>query len=178
MARQPIAYAGTTIEATKSAMELIALLVAHRAEQTNVEWGPDGQPTSVSFILQDAKLGRVPVRLEARVDEVTRLLLKEKPYNGYRGVPSARAYEEKLRAQARRIVWRHLRDLVEQQLIAVKIGQYSLIETFMSNVQIRTPDGESTLGPWMQAAIQAGGFNQDKQGRLLLSPPAEDNEAK
>lgn len=171
MPRQPIAYAGTTIEATKSATEIIALLVAHRAEQTSIEW-ENGQPTCVSFVLTDAQLGRVPIRLEARVDAVTRLLLKEKPYNSYRGVPNAREYEVKLRAQARRIVWRHLRDLIEQQLIAVKIGQYTLVETFMHGVQIRTPEGESTLGPWMQAAIQAGGFNQDKAGRLMLPAAA------
>jgi hypothetical protein len=43
MARQPIKYAGTEIEAIKSATEIMSLLVRYGGEQTTFRWEA-GQP--------------------------------------------------------------------------------------------------------------------------------------
>lgn len=170
MAKQPIAYWGTEIAASRSATEILALLVEYRAEQTGVEWDEKGEPTAVTFTLRDPELGRIPVRLDARVEEVTKLLLEQKPYNANYRYPE-REHAGRLREQARRVVWRHLRDLVEQQLLAVRIGQYRFVDVFLHGVQVRTPTGSDTLGRWMHEAIKTGGFNADPSGRLLLAPP-------
>lgn len=154
MSKQPVKYWETTIDATKSASEIMHLIVKYGGERTSIDW-EGGQPVGISFIIKDADLGSVPVRLQARTDNVFRLLQRKVKWSG-RG--SRADHEANLRARAQRIVWRHLKDLIEQQLLAVEIGQYGITDVFMSGLVIVDRSGqESTMGQLVRShADQVG----------------------
>ena len=169
MAAQPIKYWSTEIDATKSASELMALLVQYGATSTSIEWDGLGQPTGISFKIMDPRRGLLPVRLRARTDAVVELLRRQVQFK--RG--NRQEWEQGLRARATRIIWRHLRDLVEQQMLAIRIGQYELAEMFMHGVEVQTPDGrKGTLGEWVTTALVSGAVGRVDSGALLLPPAA------
>lgn len=154
MSKQPVKYWSTEIDAAKTASEIVSLIVRYGGERTSIDW-TDGQPAAVTFIIRDRELGSIPVHIPARIDNVERLLLERVPWSG-RGEESE--YRQKLRERALRIVWRHLKDLIEQQLLAVEIGQYTLTDVFMTGVLVSAPDGgETTIGALVRShADQVG----------------------
>ncbi len=169
---QPIKYWDTEIDAVQSASEVMALLVRYGASQTSIDWD-NGQPTGITFVIHDKKRGNLPIRLPARVDAVVALLKKEKPFT--RG--DSAEYEQRLHARARRVIWRHLKDLVEQQMLAVRIGQFELVEMFFHGVEVRTIEGTRTMGAWMSQALEAGNlFQRDERGTLMLPAPPREGE--
>lgn len=159
MARQPIKYWETKVTAAKSASEVLDLLVRYKAERTTIEWDGAGNPLAVAFAIRDAQAGVIPVRLVARTADVKAALRKMGKY-------------PKDEDHVRRIAWRHLRDLIEQQLLSVHLGMSSLVETFFANVQVGQGAGVSTLGEWVSVALQSGQVPRDIGGALML-PPAQ-----
>lgn len=162
MAAQKIKYQGTTVEATKSAQELCGLVQKYGGTRFEMQW-KDGILTGVRFALKHAKLGEIPVRLEARTQRIEQILS--------RVIWAA----DKRRAQAYRIAWRQLKDFVEQQLLAIETGLFPVHEVFMAQVETRDPvSGELvTMGDLLErhAAIAPGGGI-----RLLPAPPTLDAE--
>lgn len=157
MASQPVKYWSTEIAADKTASEIVSLIVRYGGERTSIDWR-DGQPASVTFIIRDREIGAIPVHIPARIDNVERLLLDRVPWSG-RGDEAD--YRQKMRERALRIVWRHLRDLVEQQLLAVEIGQYTLTDVFMTGVLVSDADGrETTMGQLVRAHADRVGILQ------------------
>jgi hypothetical protein len=131
---QAIKYETTTIEAVKTAGELVSLIVKYGGRRTSIEWDESGQPTGIAFEIEDRSARRlIPVRLTARTERVREKLEGARPYT-HRSRGTRQQWAEKLQEQAHRIVWRHLKDLVEQQLLAVEIGQYDLAEVFLHGV--------------------------------------------
>lgn len=157
MAKQPIKYWSTDVAPARSASQLLDLLVQYGAERTSVEWDSNRQPTAIAFAIRDPKHGLIPVRIAARIDDVIEAVRKMK---------GVRIDREK----ARRIAWRHLKDLVEQQLVSVSLGMNTLTETFFANVQIGAGSGEQTLGEWVNAALGTGQVPREIDGRLQLPP--------
>lgn len=141
---EAIKYETTTIPARRTAGEIMELLAEYGARHVSLEYDSEGEPAAVSFAIHDPKLGQlVPVHLRARTEAVARRLLEVRPWNSRRRAAIRAEYEREIRAQAHRIVWRHLKDLIEQQLLAVRIGQYELTDVFMHGLMLQ--DG-STVG--------------------------------
>lgn len=155
MAKQPIKYWKTTVEAAKTAAELQTILVHAGATSTATEW-KEGVPTALTFTIPDARRGPLPIRLEARAEQVVQAVRKKRP-----GAPGLSI------EQAHRIAWRHLRDLTEQQLLAVQLGQQDLAEAFLAAVVVN----DSTLGKWLTLALESGETPRGTDGRLLLPAP-------
>lgn len=160
---QPIKYWDTDVPAARTASQLMDLLVKYKAERTMIEWDENAQPTAVMFAIRDAKLGVIPVRIKARVDEVAIAVRK------ITGRPVDRA-------RAQRIAWRHLKDLVEQQLFGVSLGQMTMAETFFSNMLLAPQTGVETMGEYMQAALATGQMPRAIDGTLMLPPTTRANE--
>lgn len=140
---QPIKYWSTTVPASKTAAQIQTMLREYGALSVTLHYDREGEPTGVSFVIHDEKLARdVPVHLEARVDAVYRLLEERKGYTKYSQL-SPEEHETKQRARAQRIIWRHLKDLIEQQLVAVEIGAFELTDVFLAGVVTR---GGETFG--------------------------------
>lgn len=149
---QAIKYESTSIDAVRTASEIVGLIVKYGGTRTTIEWD-GGQPTGISFEIEDRTHRRtIPVRLEARTERVYQMLVKARPWTS-RSRASRTDYEGKQREQATRIVWRHLKDLIEQQLLAVEIGQYYLAEVFLHGVVL---DTGMTVGETMAQYAQVG----------------------
>ena len=93
---QPIKYWDTEIDATKSAGEVMALLVRYGASRTSIEWDSFGEPTGIHFVIEDKRRGTLPIRLEARTEDVLRLILKERPFKQ----GNREDYEARMRSRA------------------------------------------------------------------------------
>jgi fucose 4-O-acetylase-like acetyltransferase len=80
--------------------------------------------------------------------------MKEEPYNSYRRCSQAE-YEQRQREKALRIIWRHLKDLIEQQLLAVQIGQYALTDMFLHGIMFKTGGRVWTIGQMVRESAAA-----------------------
>jgi hypothetical protein len=146
MHKKGVKYFDTTIKAAISANEIVSMIVEYGGTRTSIDWDEEGNPSGIAFIAPDPKLGLVPIQLRANVDAVHKRLLQLHPYS-LRRKGTRTEYEKGLRDQAHRIIWRHLKDLIEQQLLAVYIGQFSLTDTFMQGVVVSDERGQPvTIG--------------------------------
>lgn len=148
---QPIKYWSTEVTAAKSASEILGILVHYRAQSTTVEWDSMKQPVSVRFVVVDGAHGNIPVIVRPRIEDV-RLAVRK----------AGKTCDTE---RARRIAWRHLKDLIEQQMLSVFLGMHSMVEAFFANVEV---DGDQTLGSWVTAALASGQVPRSKTGALLL----------
>lgn len=167
---QSIKYESTTIDPTQSAAEIAALVQKYGGSRFEMMWDEFARLVGIRFAIRHERLGEVPVRLMAQIENVTAYVLAAKPWNR-RMRRRAEQYKADVRAQAYRIAWRQLRDFVEQSLLAVETGLFPLHEAFMA--QIETPDpatGESiTVGELFErhAVLESSGL------RLLQAPVVE-----
>lgn len=147
MAKQPVKYWDTQVSAAKSVGQVQDLIVKYGGHQTSIQW-KDGLPLAIGFVIHDAKLGRdIPVFLEARVGALKALILKRQPYQ-HSMRRTRDQYEREVNERALKIIWRHLKDLIEQQLIAVELGSQELTDVFMPHLMLRS--GE-TVGQALRA---------------------------
>src|SRR5882762_922141 len=106
----PILNYTTEIEAVKTIGEITSLLVRKGARSISNHFREDGSIEAVEFVMA---VGGVPVRFQLPSNSagVTRVMLKEKPFNPtYHGWGKKDQYEAKIRAQAERVAWRILKD--------------------------------------------------------------------
>ena len=122
-----------------------------------LRWDAEGRLEGVAFTIVDQRYGGiVPVRLDAPTAEIETILEASRLFRN----PTIRE------TQAQRIAWRHLRDLVEQLLMAVRVGLYSVAEAFMANVVIETDEGSETMGQYVSRMKPQLG----SEGLRLLGP--------
>jgi hypothetical protein len=143
MARK-IKYETTTIAPEDSAAQIGKLVSNYGARQFSQHWAPSGFLEGVTFLLVDHRYGGiVPIRLQAQTDAILEILESGRK----------RPARVDLELQAQRIAWRQLKDLVEQLLLAARTGLFSVVDAFMANVVIETPDGDSeTVGEFFARA--------------------------
>lgn len=134
-------FMGTTkIEATKTATEIIEVLVASGARQIATDYGEKGNITGLRFVIaigSGARAFSLPVRTEALLKHV-----------------------RNDRAQAERVGWRQLLRWTQAQLAMIEIGMVKAEEVY-APYMIATPDGR-TLFQWisdggMKAIAAPGG---------------------
>lgn len=125
---QAIKYQDTIVPAERSADSISTLVRKYGAADFTRSWDELGNLTGIRFTLR-TEMGDVPIRIEARTDTILGILR-----GAYRRVPVS-----ELQARAHRIAWRHLHDLTEQLLLAVKLGLKSVGGAFADGVEVMDP---------------------------------------
>ena len=134
MARQVIKYQTTTVDAVKSAGQIQGLVQRYGGTRCEIRWDNEGRVTGVRFAIRHDRFGEVPVRLRARTKTIEDVLWSKTSMG-----------RDRCAAQAHRIAWRQLRDVVEQLLFAVDTGLFLPHEAFMSSVETEDPETGETL---------------------------------
>lgn len=132
---QSIKYQSTDINPAKSVSQIGELVRRYGGSRFEQLWSEEGEITGIRFSIRHKQIGELPVYMTARTGEIERILTA----SGYAVGRSFEQQEErprKVAAQARRISWRHLKDLTEQLLLAVELGLRSLPSAFMSDVEV------------------------------------------
>lgn len=161
MTRQSIKYESTTVEAASSVSELSDLIRGYGGSRFEQIWAEDGSVGGVRFAVRHPSLGEVPVAISARTVTIEGILREAGKWRSY---PAAER-EVLVRAQAERIAWRHLKDLTEQLLLAVRLGLKTLPEAFLSDVEVYDPaSGDKTS----MAALLESRSRRDGGGPLEL----------
>jgi hypothetical protein len=169
MSKQVIKYQTTTVDHDTSISEIAALVRRYGGTRFEQQWDKYGRPTGIRFAIQQAELGEIPVKLTAQTDTIHEILHKAGVFG--RVYPNA-ARQERLQEQAARIAWRHMKDLVEQLLLAVQLGLKTLSAAFMSDVEVwDEASGETvTMAEFVGRYAVAGRSNQ--RGISLQPPPS------
>lgn len=158
---QAIKYQKTTISAEQSVAQLTALIAKYGASSFEQRWDGEGQLVAVRFSLRTS-LGGAPgfmsVQLRARTDRIYWLLRQSGDFS-----------EERARAQAYRIAWRHLKDLSEQLLLAVTLGLKDVGAAFMDSVEVLDPETGATVTMADLFAARASLVGDGRGVRLLPS---------
>lgn len=116
----PILNYTTTIDARKTALEVLGILADAGVRSVNLEYGPDRSPAAITF--QVEVHGQfMSFRLPSRWEGVHKLL-KEDPR-------AERRYRTE--EQAKRVAWRIVKDWVEAQVAIIQAGAAELAEVFL-----------------------------------------------
>lgn len=167
---QAIKYENTTVDPSVSAMQIGQLVQRYGGSRFEMQWNDRGRLIGVRFAIRHDRLGEVPVRLMASIENVEGLIRERRPYSSRMRKTRAQ-WAEWCADVAYRVAWRQLKDFVEQALLAVETGLFPLHEAFMA--QVETPDPETgepiTVGELFgrHAVLESSGL------RLLPSPVVE-----
>lgn len=134
---QTIKYQSTAIEASKTIAELSELIRKYGGSRFEQIWSDDGRVSGVRFAIRHPDVGELPVVLTQRTGEIERLLREA----GYKKTAPPEAVIE----QAERIAWRHTKDLAEQLLLSVSLGQRSLAAAFMADIEAWDDQEQETV---------------------------------
>ena len=137
----PLKNYTTEMSAAKSIGEIQGKLVAHGASAIMINYGPDREPTSLSFMIQHIH-GELPFRLPANVKKVEAILLNMRARPPETWQADYARVMERIHKQAARVAWRILKDWVDAQLAIVETEMVTLEQVFLAYLQIT---GEQTL---------------------------------
>ena len=126
----PLKNYTTEVSARKSIAEIQSKLVDHGATSMIIDYGPDKEPVSLSFIVPTSQ-GNLPFRLPAKAEEVEKILLGMR-----RRVPETWHYDydrvmDKIRKQAARVAWRIIRDWIDAQLAIIETEMVTIDQVFL-----------------------------------------------
>lgn len=167
---QAVKYQSTTVKVDKTLGELGELIRNYGGSRFEQIWNDDGGTMGIRFAIRHPQIGELPVTMTQKTGEIERILRA----NGYKKSASSK----EVREQAERIAWRHTKDLTEQLLLAVKLGQRSLPGAFMADIEVSDGSSEAsvTLEEWFssRAAISAGGRVELLQSDNVIALPEAD----
>jgi hypothetical protein len=144
----------TTIDPTKTLGEIQRILAARGAKQIMTDYGVDGSPVGLSFLVPTA-FGDRAFRLPANAEAVHKVLIAQHRKGK---VDRRHATPD----QAARTAWRIVKDWVEAQMAIIESGMVTIDEVFL---------------PYMVAGPNRATVYQVMQQRHLALPsPAEDAE--
>lgn len=123
----------TTVEAAKTAEEILRILIAHGARSIRIDYGHDGSVEALAFKVVTAT-GEPAFRLPVDADAVLKVLDSQ-----YRKGLIPRRYVDK--AQAVRVAWRILKDWVAAQMAIIETTMVSMEEVFLPYLLI--PSGKT-----------------------------------
>lgn len=170
---QPIKYANTRVDPTQSASEIASLVQRYGGSRFEMRWDDRARLVGIRFAIRHERLGEVPVRLMAAIDNVERIMREREPYSS-RMRRSKAQWDKDTTDRAYRIAWRQLKDFVEQSLFAVETGLFPLLDAFMAHVETPDPD---TGAPITVGELVAGRGTLERGGiRFLPIPPTTEAE--
>ena len=149
--KQVIKYQTTDISPDRSAREIQKLCQKYGATSFQLGWR-EGKLASIRFTIPTPGGEELPVLLKAQTDTIYKILRDDR--TGYVGYE----LEKKLKVQAERIAWRHLKGYTEQSLLAAHIGLKSKLAVFMADLE--TQDGITLAENLLKEAENAGGVGQ------------------
>ena len=137
----PLKNYTTQVPAMKSIGQIQGNLVAHGARAIMINYGPDKEPESMSFIVVSPQ-GEIPFRLPAKVAAVTTLLssMGDPNYRKYDQVYQ-RQRAEKIQKQSARVAWRIIKDWIDAQLAIIETEMVTLEQVFLPYMQVK--DGQT-----------------------------------
>lgn len=166
MPAQPIKYASTTVDPSKSAGEIMELVRRYGGTRFESRW-TNGILTGVRFAIAAEGIGEVPVRLDAQVDRIVEILVKAKRKQPrFRYGAFSEGMMQPIREQAYRIAWRQLKDFVEQALLAVETGLFPIGAAFMAHMEVWDQAADETIT--MSEFLLRRGVSGDERGIRLL----------
>ncbi len=147
----------TTVEASKTAGEIQAILVRHGARQVLFVYGDHEEITGISWKVP-TKGGEIPYTLPVNVAKVNEVLTKQY-HQGQ--VPRAALRD----GQAERVAWRILKDWVEAQMALLETTMVTIEEIFLGYMlvgadetlykrMLRTGFQQKALGPGDKEEVQ------------------------
>ena len=137
----------TSIEAGKTASEVVGILASHGARQIMMDYDEVGKIIGISFTVNTPH-GVLPFRLPAN-DSAVLEVMKRQNKNG--GIPGRFVNPD----QARRVAWRIIKDWVEAQMALIETGMVVMEEIFM---------------PYMMVGPQKTLFQLLEEKRFALPP--------
>lgn len=146
MARQIVKYESTEVAVEKTLAGLSELVRQYGGRRFEQIWDDTEARNAVAvrFSIDHPSLGELPVQLPARTVKIERVLLDGGKWRSY---PKDKR-EQMVREQAHRIAWRHISDLTEQLLLAVRLDLRSLHEAFMADVEVYDRDRGTRRCVW------------------------------
>lgn len=146
MSPQAIKYESTDVPVSRSVKQIEALCKKYGGWQIEVRY-VDGEIESIRFLMQ-TKRGVIPILIRAPSEPVFQVLRKHRP----------RGQAAKQRKLAKRIAWRHMRDLTEQRLLSAFLQVEDPAEAFMAHIE---QEPGVTTGQLMLEQVEArGGFEK------------------
>ena len=137
---QAIKYERTEVEAERSVSQIAALVRRYGGSRFETLWDEEGEIRGIRFAIRapgglaGGEIEELPIYMTARTGEIERILLSSGYATG-RTAEQKRERPKRVAAQARRIGWRHLKDLTEQLLLAVELGLRTLPGAFMADIE-------------------------------------------
>lgn len=132
----------TTIDPSKTAMEVMRLLAKAGATQISTSYADDGELVGMWFVL-NTEFGLREFSLPVRVDGVLAAMKRD------RSIPASRATPE----QATRVAWRISKDWLDAQIALIEAGLMSLNE-------VMTPWMLNAAGKTMYSVIREAGLRE------------------
>lgn len=125
----PIMNYSTEIPSERTVGEITALLIKKGARSITTDFEDSGELRSISFTMF---VSGIPCRfqLPANVKGVASALLRDEPWNPRRQ-GTRDQYENKLRAKAKWVAWRILKDWVAAQCALIESNQAEAGQAFM-----------------------------------------------
>jgi hypothetical protein len=163
-----IANIDTDVPVSRSVDHIRQLVERFQAKEFRTTYGPNGVAVSVRFTITDPHLpkegdhdGLFTVELTALTDVIHKELVRRRT----RWIDAdARA---RIDAQAQRVAWRQLHDIIRATLIGVRSGIMTMGEAFFANLIVTGPDGQERR---MANALMESRLLSPRNGRLMLSP--------
>ena len=135
---QIVKYQTTQVDATKSAQQICDLARKYGVSRFEQRWDDQGRLEGIRFALPHEGIGEIPVLLRAPLETIFDILWGARGY-------SSRKTRKDIEEQARRIAWRHMKDLTEQLLLAAQLGLRSPAGAWMPDIEVWDEEaGETT----------------------------------
>ena len=159
----PLLNYTTSVSAPKTAAEIRAILVAHKAKSILENYGKNGELESLSFFAT-TPYGDRSFKLPVNTEAVYSVLCKQIPswakWQKYSEMRPIGPHEQKLvalnRVQTERVAWRIMKDWVEAQMAILEAGMVTLDQVFL---------------PYMVTPIGSTVYESLCSGRLQLEGP-------
>lgn len=141
MAKQFVKYQETEVEAETSIGQITALVKRYGGSRFEQLWGESGELTGARFAIRHPEIGELPVALRLKTGEIERILRD----GGYLRSLPPNERRARISRQAKRIAWRHEKDLIEQLLLSVRLGTRSLPGAFMAEIEAWDAESGETV---------------------------------
>jgi len=156
----PLKNYTTEISAMKSIGEIQGILVAHGAKTILIDYNPDREPESMSFIVPTTH-GEFPFRLPANVKGVETILLNMRARVPESWRSDYKKTMDRIHKQATRVAWRIIKDWVDAQLAIIETEMVTIEQVFLPYMLVK--GGQYTL---YEVLANRGFYLEDGKGSI------------
>ena len=158
---QAIKYQSTTIVPSLTATQIAELVRQYGGTRFEIKWDREGELEGIRFSIRSSGVGELPVILTAPINTILDIL---EAAEGPRSTKTRRDLEP----LARRIAWRHMKDLSEQLLLSVHLGLQTLASAFMASIEVWDEEKQETV-PMAEMFARKAQLAPGEQGVRFLT---------